>query len=69
MDDLDLTILVRDLKGFRHVVRHAYDLTLRPHRLSELAVDANRIATSFPDWTAAFAAAVRREQGWPQPGS
>ena len=55
---------LRDLKGFRHVVRHAYDLALRPARLTELAADAERIAADFPTWVANFAAAVRREQGW-----
>ncbi len=56
---------LRDLKGFRHVVRHAYALMLRPTRLAELAADAERISAAFPGWVAAFAAAVRREQGWP----
>lgn len=55
---------LRDLKGFRHVVRHAYDLTLRPARLTELAADAERIGADFPNWVANFTAAVRREQGW-----
>ena len=55
---------LRDLKGFRHVVRHAYDLNLRPTRLAELATDAARLADSFPRWTAIFAAAVRLEQEW-----
>ena len=55
---------LRDLKGFRHVVRHAYDLTLRPARISELATDATRIAEQFPVWVNIFAVAVRHEQGW-----
>lgn len=55
---------LRDLKGFRHVVRHAYDLTLRPSRLAELVVDAERIAGAFPRWTGEFVVAVRKEQGW-----
>ena len=59
---------LRDLKGFRHVVRHAYDLTLRPGRLVDLASDAERIAADFPGWSAEFAAVVRREQGWPASG-
>ncbi len=58
---------LRDLKGFRHVVRHAYDLTLRTDRLVELAAAAERMAADFPQWSAVFAAAVRREQGWPAP--
>ena len=28
---------MRELKGFRHVMRHAYDLTLKQDRLAELA--------------------------------
>lgn len=59
---------LRDLNGFRHVVRHAYDLTLRASPLTELAADAGRIAADFPVWSTEFAAAVRREQGWP-PGT
>ena len=31
----DRTADVRELKGFRHVMRHAYDLTLRQDRLTE----------------------------------
>ena len=41
--------------------------SLRPARVTELASDAVRIAESFPTWTKAFATAVRREQGWPEP--
>lgn len=55
---------LRELKGFRHVVRHAYDLTLRPERLDELTAMAEHAANELPAWTAAFVAAVRREQGW-----
>jgi len=55
---------VRELKGFRHVVRHAYDLALRGDRLSELAAVANRLAADLPSWCADFAAKVRAEQGW-----
>jgi hypothetical protein len=55
---------LRELKGFRHVVRHAYNLTLRPARLEELASIAELAATNLPTWTSAFAASIRREQGW-----
>ncbi|MBI2150861.1 MAG: hypothetical protein HYU27_09715, partial [Acidobacteria bacterium] len=34
---LDRASDIRELKGFRHVTRHAYDLTLRADRLAELA--------------------------------
>ncbi|MGO8676416.1 MAG: hypothetical protein ACLQVX_11175 [Limisphaerales bacterium] len=56
---------VRELKGIRHVVRHAYDLTLRPDRLSELVSVAERLAAELPAWCAGFASAVRAEQHWP----
>lgn len=56
---------VRELKGFRHVMRHAYDLTLRPDRLRELSAAAARIAAELPAWCAAFGEKVRAEQGWP----
>jgi len=59
---------LRELKGFRHVVRHAYDLTLRADRLAELTTFAETIAADLPRWAADFAAAVKREQGWADGG-
>jgi hypothetical protein len=55
---------LRELKGFRHLVRHAYDLTLRPERLAELATAADLVASRYPGWIDGFVAAVRSEQGW-----
>ena len=55
---------VRELKGFRHVMRHAYDLTLRADRLAELSRIAERLASEFPVWCAVFGKRVRKEQGW-----
>ena len=55
---------VRELKGFRHVMRHAYDLTLRADRLAELSRIAERLASEFPVWRAGFGKRVRKEQGW-----
>lgn len=55
---------VRELKGFRHVMRHAYDLTLRPDRLSEVVSVAERLVADLPDWCAEFGSAVRAEQHW-----
>ena len=55
---------LRELKGFRHVVRHAYDLALRPTRLDELTTMAELVAGKFPAWSTAFVAGIRREQGW-----
>jgi hypothetical protein len=57
--------LLRELKGFRHVMRHAYDLTLRVDRLGELGEVAQKVAEGFPSWCTTFASQVRKEQGWP----
>lgn len=58
---------VRELKGFRHVMRHAYDLTLRADRLAELVALAARLADDLPAWCADFARQVRAEQHWDAP--
>ncbi|MBI4473329.1 MAG: hypothetical protein HY646_11725 [Acidobacteria bacterium] len=55
---------IRELKGFRHVTRHAYDLTLRPDRLAELAGIAEQLAVELPVWCADFGGKVRAQQGW-----
>jgi hypothetical protein len=55
---------VRELKGFRHVTRHAYDLVLKPERLAELTKIAGEVALELPQWCAEFAENVRAEQGW-----
>ena len=55
---------VRELKGFRHVVRHAYDLELKGERLDELSALAGQLATDLPGWCAVFGQRVRTEQGW-----
>lgn len=56
---------LRELKGFRHLVRHAYDLTLRADRLAELVGIAGQVTTELPQWCAEFGGNVRLEQGWP----
>lgn len=55
---------LRELKGFRHVVRHAYDLTLREDRVRELAQIAERVTRDLPEWVETFARKVRHDQGW-----
>lgn len=55
---------LRELKGFRHLVRHAYDIRLRRDRLSELVAIAQQLARAMPGWCAQFGAKVREEQGW-----
>ena len=55
---------LRELKGFRHLVRHAYDLTLRPDRVAEVTTIAGQVATELADWCADFGRKVKLEQGW-----
>ncbi len=45
---------VRDLKGFRHAFRHAYDLTLRRDRLTELTHLAAKIEQQHATWVDQF---------------
>jgi len=52
---------VRELKAFRHVFRHAYDLEFRPDRLKELVDLAQEIGTAFPKCLAVFVEEVRRK--------
>ena len=53
-----------ELRRFRHLVRHAYDLTLRPDRLRELIDIARGVSDALPGWCEKFGEAVRREQRW-----
>ena len=55
---------LRELKRFRHLIRHAYDLTLREDRLRELVAIAGRIDAAVSGWCTSFVDAVRREQNW-----
>lgn len=50
---------VRELKGFRHVFRHAYDMDLDPARVEEAAGNASHCVARFPAWCATFLAGVR----------
>lgn len=58
LDDL------RELKGFRHLVRHAYDVKLRGERLAELANLARSLAAEMTNWRVDFEKKMRTEQGW-----
>lgn len=55
---------IRELKGFRHITRHAYDLVLKAERLTELVQIAEEVAAALPQWCADFGEAVRSQQGW-----
>jgi len=52
---------IRDLKGFRHLFRHAYDIQLRRDRLADLSRATRRVATAFPGWCTSFIDAVARQ--------
>jgi hypothetical protein len=60
----DMLAQLRELKRFRHLIRHAYDLTLREDRLRELVTIVGDVNAAMPQWCANFVAAVRREQNW-----
>jgi hypothetical protein len=55
---------LRELKRFRHLVRHAYDLSLREDRLRELATIADKVNSAAPELCNTFVRAVKREQNW-----
>jgi hypothetical protein len=52
---------IRELKAFRHVFRHAYELRLRKDRLAELVSLAENAAAAFPTWSGDFVARVKAE--------
>ena len=53
---------VRELKGFRHVTRHAYELELKTDRL--VARIAAAVSRDLPTWCAAFNQTVKTQQEW-----
>ena len=53
--------LLREWKGFRHVVRHAYDLEIDPARLARVCEVAAEVATQFPNWCSQFLTTVEEE--------
>lgn len=55
---------LRELERFRHLIRHAYDLTLREERLRELVQYAIAADRGVSAWCSDFLGAVRREQNW-----
>jgi len=50
---------VRELKGFRHLFRHAYDLDLDPARVTAVAAQAARCVAGLDGWCREFLATVR----------
>jgi hypothetical protein len=50
----ELLLDLQELRGFRHVVRHAYDLTLRKDKLAALLDVAERVAARLPSTCETF---------------
>ena len=50
---------IRELKGFRHLFRHAYDLDLDPERVRAAAGNAAHCVGEFAGWCREFLATVR----------
>lgn len=51
--------ILRELKGFRHVFRHSYDLELRQDRLLALSHLAQDVCLAFPTWITNFESSVK----------
>ena len=59
----DLRVSLQELRGFRHVFVHAYDLSLDPEKLGLVLKHASRVRTGLPPVVDAFVSAVADEQG------
>lgn len=58
----DILPALRDLRGFRHVITHAYDLTLEADRLAIVVRHADEAARLLPDMVGRFFEAVAVDQ-------
>jgi hypothetical protein len=58
---------LQELRGFRHVFVHAYDLTVDPEKLGLILKYAHVVRDQIPDLVSAFVAAVADEQGLEHP--
>ncbi len=54
---------VCELKGFRYLFRHAYDLDLDPVRVTAAAENATHCVDEFDDWCRSFLKTVRQRYG------
>lgn len=55
---------LQELRGFRHVFHHAYDLVLDSSRLTRLLETADRVATALPAAIQQFLLDVIQQEGW-----
>ena len=53
-----------ELRRFRHLVHHAYDLSLREDRVMELTQIAGKIAATLESTCETFVLTVASQQGW-----
>ncbi len=60
---LELRQPLQELRAFRHVFVHAYDLTIDPEKLALILKYGRAVATPLPDIVARFLARVAEEQG------
>lgn len=60
---MELKQPMQELKGFRHVFVHAYELTLDPEKLALLLKYAGQVTDRLPDLVRAFITRVAEQQG------
>ena len=60
----DLRSELDELRRFRHLVNHAYDVKLREDRMSELATIAGKVASNLGPVCETFVREVAVMQGW-----
>ena len=58
---------LQELRAFRHLFVHAYDLTIDPERLRLVLKHADVVRERIPGLVSAFVAAVADEQGLARP--
>jgi len=56
---------VRDLRGFRHVITHAYDLELDRERMELVLKSASLVGNDIGAWVESFATAAAKMHNWP----
>ncbi len=61
-DELGLRLPLSELKAFRHVVVHAYDLQFDPEKLALVLKYAGKVAAEMPNAAERFLALIRSEQ-------